>query len=800
MVLNADGTFTYIPNTDYSGTETILYEACDGTGLCEQNVLTIVVLPINDTPDAVFDTYSTDVNTAINGDVSANDSDNDGVGVNISLVSDVSNGVLTLNGDGTFVYVPNTDFTGEDTFEYSYCDNAGACDTAVVTLVVINPNSPPVPGDDEFVVDEDSTLDGNVLTNDTDPEGGALSVSLLVDVTNGTLTVNSDGSFTYVPNADFNGTDQFIYVVCDPNDACAEGVVVIVVLPVNDAPIAIDDIYLGEEDSFVDGNVSPNDSDIDDTDLTYALDTAPANGSVVINADGSFTYVPNADFFGTDTFTYTVCDTSNVCDVGLVTITIDGLNDSPIAVDDAYQVEEDGVLTGNVGDNDSDVDGSNPIWVVETSTTSGTLELTGDGAFTYTPGTGFEGTDVFTYILCDGEGDCDTAVVVITVIGMDTSPVAVDDNAVVNEDGALLYDVASNDNDLDGDDLSFTVLEGLGAGEGTLTMDENGVITYIPPADFNGTVDFTYTACDPDNNCDTATVTIVVLPVNDAPIGVDDVYTINQDTTLDNDVSDNDSDIDDTNLVYDQESDVSSGTLTFNPDGTFTYVPNPGFFGVDSFTYTVCDGEDCDTVTVTINVIEVIIDPQLGNDEYSTPEDESVSGDVSANDIATDGFVYSVNDGPNNGTVTMNPDGTFTYTPNSGFVGTDTFTYTACNDEGDCYEAVVTIIVYNVPGPSDKVISIPAGFSPNADQVGDTFIIENIDQYPNNELIIFNRWGNQVFDASPYTNSNAWDGTTQSDGLVVGSKVPEGTYFYVLDKGDGSEKLSGFIVIKYESK
>jgi gliding motility-associated-like protein len=190
----------------------------------------------------------------------------------------------------------------------------------------------------------------------------------------------------------------------------------------------------------------------------------------------------------------------------------------------------------------------------------------------------------------------------------------------------------------------------------------------------------------------------------------------------------------------------------------------------------------------------------LGNDEYSTPENTAVSGDASANDVGTDGFIYIVSELPSNGTVVMNEDGTFTYTPDAGFVGTDSFVYVACNAEGDCYEAIVTIIVFNVPDPEDKVISIPAGFSPNADNVGDTFIIENIDQYPSNNLTIFNRWGNIVYTASPYTNSDAWDGTTESNGVVVGSKVPEGTYFYVLDKGDGTERISGFIVIKYEPK
>jgi gliding motility-associated-like protein len=269
---------------------------------------------------------------------------------------------------------------------------------------------------------------------------------------------------------------------------------------------------------------------------------------------------------------------------------------------------------------------------------------------------------------------------------------------------------------------------------------------------------------------------------------------------LDNDVSINDSDIDSSNLTITLDTDVTNGTLTLLPDGTFTYIPDAGFFGTDGFTYILCDATDCDTVQVTINVLEVIIDPSLGNDEYSTPEDTAVSGDVSANDLGTDGFVYSVENDPAHGTVTMNPDGTFTYTPDADFVGTDSFTYVACNDEGECYEATVTIIVYNVVDPTDMVIHIPAGFSPNGDNVGDTFVIENIDMYPNNELIIFNRWGNEVYNAAPYSNTSAWDGSTESDGIVVGGKVPEGTYFYVLDKGDDSAKISGFIVIKYELK
>jgi gliding motility-associated-like protein/uncharacterized repeat protein (TIGR01451 family) len=800
LILNADGSFTYEPEPNYSGTVTVVYEACDDSGTCDNSVLTIVITPINDAPDAIFDIISTDVNTSVTGDVLINDIDPDGDQLTVTILDDVDNGVIVWNGDGTFEYTPDTDFIGEDQLIYIACDPDGLCDTTELTIVVIDPNTLPIAVDDAYQMQEDGVLESNVLTNDSDPDGDLLNATLTVDVTNGILILNADGTFVYTPDQDYFGSDSFVYVACDGNGGCVEANVFIEVIPVNDAPIANDDTYAGEEDDAVSGDLSLNDSDVDDTEWTFDVISDPSNGTVTINSDGTFTYTPDTDFFGTDSFIYQLCDTSNTCDDAVVTITIDGLNDVPVAVDDVYTTNEETVLVANVADNDFDTDGSNPVWIIETDPLNGTVSLGVDGSFTYTPFDGFVGQDSFTYTMCDGEGDCDSATVIIDVINVDTTPIAGDDQAVVNEDSVLLYDVSTNDADADGDDLSFTIFDGIDATEGTLTMDENGVITYVPPTDFNGTVDFTYIACDPNNNCDTATVTIVVVPINDAPIGVDDVYTINQDTTLDNDVSINDSDIDSSNLTITLDTDVTNGTLTLLPDGTFTYIPDLGFFGTDGFTYILCDATDCDTVQVIINVLEVIVDPSLGNDEYSTPEDTAVSGDVSANDLGTDGFVYSVENDPAHGTVTMNPDGTFTYTPDADFVGTDSFTYVACNDEGECYEATVTIIVYNVVDPTDMVIHIPAGFSPNGDNVGDTFVIENIDMYPNNELIIFNRWGNEVYNAAPYSNASAWDGSTQSDGIVVGGKVPEGTYFYVLDKGDDSAKISGFIVVKYELK
>jgi gliding motility-associated-like protein len=283
---------------------------------------------------------------------------------------------------------------------------------------------------------------------------------------------------------------------------------------------------------------------------------------------------------------------------------------------------------------------------------------------------------------------------------------------------------------------------------------------------------------------------------------MNDTYTIDEDTQLNADVSDNDIDVDSDNLTYEVLGGPTNGTLTLNPDGTFTYTPFPDFFGTDTFTYTVCDEAGlCDTVTVTIIVNPVnepfVLDPDT--DYYTTYDNTTLNGNVALNDTVPPGSTWVIVNGPNHGTVVMNPDGTFTYIPFGDGAQFDSFTYIVCDQVGNCETETVNIILLHIPAVE---LDVPAGFSPNGDNMNDVLIINDIQYYPNNKLIIFNRWGNIVFEKERYSNDEPWDGTTESGGVVIGSIVPEGTYFYVLDPGANTvggsmEKKAGFIVIKF---
>ncbi|MEL6813113.1 MAG: Ig-like domain-containing protein, partial [Bacteroidota bacterium] len=289
---------------------------------------------------AIDDINDTFINLPVSGDVSTNDINGDGpAGTEVfTLVSGpTAGGTLVFNPDGTYTYTPPVDFVGEDTFIYQICDggNPIACDMATVTIEVVDDpiqgNDPPVANNDTNVTLVDTPIDGNVLPNDFDPDGDPITITTptVTTVEGVTVTINPDGSYTYTPPAGFVGEDTFVYTICDNGTPalCDDATVIIYVLPNNgNITTANDDAYYGEIDTPLTGNVLDNDTDPEGdnqtVDTTISPLSGPSNGTLVINADGTFTYTPGAGFEGTDQFVYGIFDDGSPVATDVATVYI----------------------------------------------------------------------------------------------------------------------------------------------------------------------------------------------------------------------------------------------------------------------------------------------------------------------------------------------------------------------------------------------------------------------------------------------------------------------------------------------
>jgi VCBS repeat-containing protein len=387
---------------------------------------------VNRAPAAVGDAYSTVEDTARTvaaPGVLGNDSDPDGDALSAVLVTGPSHGTLNLNGNGSFSYTPAANFNGTDSFTYRASDGALTSSPATVTITVGAVNDAPVAAADTYTVAEDTALTAapGVLGNDSDPDGDALSAVLVTGPSHGTLNLNDDGSFSYTPAANFNGTDLFSYRASDGSLTSSPATVTITVSAVNDAPVAAADTYSTVEDTALTvaaPGVLGNDSDPDGDTLSALVESQPSHGTLTLNANGSFTYVPAANFNGSDSFTYRASD-SHASGEAIVTINVTAVNDAPAATADAYTTTEDTALTvaaPGVLSNDSDPEGDALSAALVAGPGHGTLTLNANGSFTYTPAANFNGSDSFTYRAGDGSLTSGLATVTITVTAVNDAP------------------------------------------------------------------------------------------------------------------------------------------------------------------------------------------------------------------------------------------------------------------------------------------------------------------------------------------------------------------------------------------
>ncbi|MCV7021087.1 cadherin-like domain-containing protein [Mycolicibacterium aichiense] len=460
----------------------------------------------------------------------------------------------------------------------------------------------PAPVNDSFTTDEDTPLAGNVLTNDTDADGDVLTAALSKQAAHGAVVLDQDGTFTYAPVGDYNGVDTFTYTVSDGVNI-KTATVTVTVRPVSDAPIAKDDTVTLNEDTSKIIAVLANDTDVDRDPLSVLATTIPQHGEVSVGTGGAITYTPVGDYNGADSFAYTVTDGHGGTSTATVSITVTPVNDAPIAVTDNVATDEDTALTSNVLTNDQDIDGDALGATLSTQVAHGTLIFNVDGSYTYTPNADYNGVDSFTYSVSDGV-KTSTANVNITVNPVNDAPVPGNDSTALDEDSSTVIAVLGNDSDVEHDPLS--VVGTSTPGHGTIAVGDGGTITYTPSANYNGADSFTYTVSDGNGGNTVATVSVTVNPVNDAPVANTDNYGVDQDKQLTGNVRNNDTDVDGDALTVGFVSGPSHGSLTLNPDGSFTYNPAGGYNGGDNFTYTVTDGSGASatgTANITVNYV-----------------------------------------------------------------------------------------------------------------------------------------------------------------------------------------------------
>ncbi|KWU30886.1 RTX toxin [Vibrio parahaemolyticus] len=733
--VNPDGSVTYTPNDNYVGKDTFTYVVTSG-GVSESTAVEVNVTPVNDAPVAKDDIATTQEDTAVTIDVLPNDTDIDGDTLRIDSASVPSDQGTVEIVDGKLVFTPAENFNGNAEITYTVTDGS-LTDQATVKVTVNAVNDTPVVESnlaDQTLAEDFTTytIDLNTAFSDVDNVDGELTFSVsgnsnvLVSIENGIATIS--------PTADWNGSETLTFTATDPSGESVSQTVDFTVAPVVDIEADSADVV---EDTPTIINVLGNDT-FESTDKLVSLDAenGPKNGTVIVNNDGTVTYTPDDNYVGKDTFTYVVTS-GGVSESTTVEVNVTPVNDAPVAKDDIATTQEDTAVTIDVLPNDTDVDGDKlSIQSASVPEAQGKVEIV-DGKLVFTPAENFNGHAEIIYTVTDGEltdeakvtvtvnpvndaptikvdavesitedaVNTDTVVATLTVRDTDTSEdqltVSLENNSngyfvlvgdevkltqagvdAVNNDELNLKDLTisasvsdgvnptANDSDslivnrvndaptvenaiadqeLSEDFATYTIdlndafkdsdsalNFSVSGNSNVLVSIENGIATISPTADWNGSETLTFTATDPSGESISQTVNFTVAPVADIVV---DKATVVEDTPTIIKVLGNDTfESTDKVVSLDAENGPKNGTVIVNNDGTVTYTPDDNYVGKDTFTYVVTSGGVSESTTVTVNVTPVndkpesedfthVVDDQLTHVVFDTDTKPLGSGD-----------------------------------------------------------------------------------------------------------------------------------------------------------------------------
>ncbi|MFH4432692.1 tandem-95 repeat protein [Vibrio diabolicus] len=595
-----------------------------------------------------------------------------------------------------------------------------------VTLSAIEEDSDPITITTEELL-------SNVDIDDADT---LIVTNVTIESGNGTLIDNNDGSWTYIPEADDDTEVSFSYDIIDDDGGVINGNANLDIKPVNDAPIATNDAIQTDEDSQVVIDVLANDSDIEGDDLSITSASVSEKQGIVEIVDGKLVFTPAENFNGNATISYTISD-GELEDEAQVSVTVNSVNDAPIALNEVTITEEDTSVTIDVLPNDTDIDGDAlSIESASVPSDQGQVEII-DGKLVFTPTENFNGDAEITYTVTDGSLT-DQATVTVTVNTVNDTPVVesnIADQTLAEDFTPYTIDLNTAFSDVDNADgeLTFSV-----SGNSNIQVAiVNGIATFTPTADWNGSEILTFTATDPSGESVSQTVNFTVAPVADI---VADKATVVEDTATIIKVLDNDTfEGDDKVVSLDTNNGPANGTVSVNPDGSVTYTPNDNYHGTDSFTYIVTSGGVSESTTVSVDVTPVNDAPVAKDDTAITDEDTPVTIDVLPNDTDIDGEKLSIESASvpkEQGTVEV-VDGKLVFTPAENFNGDAEITYIVTDGELTD-EAKVTVTVNPVnDAPTIKVDAVESitEDAVNTDTVVATLTVRDTDT-PEDQLTV----------------------------------------------------------------
>ena len=586
----------------------------------------------------------------------------------------------------------------------------------------------------------------DLLANDSDPDtltdGQVLSISRVGFAEHGTVVLDAGGNICFTPDADYHGSASFSYWV---SDGLAEtpATVRLTIAPVNDLPIAVGEAVSSDEDVvliFNPATLLSNDSDVDvATDgqvLTISSlgSTSHCSVAFVVQADGSqrISFTPEANYFGAASFQYVVSDGQGGTATAAVMVNLASVNDVPVARDDTVEsINEDNVLHISFASllaNDSDADSANAFFggindlltVAAVGYAShGIVELTATEV-TFTPDANYHGPASFAYQVQDSSGAVAMAYASFTVVAVNDNPIAVGESISSSEDTTLTINAAAllaNDSDVDtstdGQVLSISAVSA--AIHGTVTLNAQGDVVFVPEENYFGVAGFDYTVSDGHGGLATATATVVLAAVNDAPVAVGETIASVEDQVLRIEAATllaNDSDVDNlhADLSISRVESGSGGTVTLNASGTVVFTPTDNFNGAASFTYWVRDptGLESNPATATIAVAAVNDAPSAQGEIVTGAVEDTVfhipKGSLLANDHDVDdpdsALRLSWVGGASGGIVSLDANGDVVFSPTANFNGNASFQYKvrdAAGLESAVVQAIVPVAAVNDP-------------------------------------------------------------------------------------------------------